>query len=84
MIYKYGDMLLKKTRECYCYTMGGNIQKPAALLIKASDLTKGVTLRDFYKALRGPAGHPFFECNHSFLEDVSWEKPGVYDSWWGS
>lgn len=83
VVYPYENVVLSKTRECYCYTMGGGKQKPATLVVKASD-AKAVTRGDLVTALRGPGGRAFFECNHAFLEDIVWKKPGHYEAHFGS
>ena len=84
VVYPYAEFLLCKPRSCYCYKFSGNTQEDANLIITASDKLRGVTVGDFWRQLRGLSGTTFFECNHAYLEGVSWSGPGVYRAYFGS
>ena len=66
--------------------MGGPKREPATLVITAADgaaVTYRDIMRQFIDAEKGRA-KAFFECNHAFLEGISWAKPGHYNCWFGS
>ena len=84
VVYKYESFCLTKSRQCACYSMGHNSLHDAALVIHASDKSKGVTCGDFWRQMRGKMGERFWECDHVFLERVKLAKPGVYEGWFGS
>mmetsp|Transcript_26003 Transcript_26003/g.92744 ORF Transcript_26003/g.92744 Transcript_26003/m.92744 type:complete len:128 (+) Transcript_26003:333-716(+) len=84
VVYPYADLVLLKSRRCYCYGMGGNAQKDAALVVTAADDARGVTALDFWSQLKGPRGAAFFECNQAYLEIVNRTKPGTFNTCWGS
>jgi hypothetical protein len=84
VVYEYAYFCLTKTRQCSCYVMGQNSLHDAALVIHASDKSKGVTVGDFWSQMKGNEGSRFWECDHVFLEEVKLEKPGFYTGWFGS
>lgn len=81
IIYEYEFFCFTKTRVCRCYMFQLH---DAALVIRASDKTKGITVGDFWKQVKGRWGNRFWECDHTHLEAVDWQKPGVYVGWFGS
>lgn len=84
VVYKYESFCFTKSRGCRCYLMGQNSLHDAALVIRASDKTKGVTVGDFWSQAKGKWGERFWECDHVFLERVKLTKPGVYAGEFGS
>ena len=80
-IYEFEFFCLTKGRTCRCYMFQLH---DAALVIRASDKTKGITVGDFWKQVKGRYGNRFWECDHVFLEAVKWTKPGVYAGEFGS
>lgn len=84
VVYKHESFCFTKTRSCRCYLLGRNSLHDAALVIRASDKEKGITVGDFWGQLKGKWGDRFWECDHTFLESVKWVKPGVYEGWFGS
>eukprot|EP00457_Paulinella_chromatophora_P016688 gb/GEZN01017546.1/.p1 GENE.gb/GEZN01017546.1/~~gb/GEZN01017546.1/.p1 ORF type:complete len:157 (-),score=9.03 gb/GEZN01017546.1/:9-479(-) len=85
IVYPYPWLVLTKSRDCYCYyyTMGGNAQKPATLIVRASQAA-GVSAADIEKQMRSPAGEGFFQCNHVCPAEASWVAPGHYFCWFDS
>ena len=91
VIYPHPCMVVRKSRDCYCYCLKnkrGEAQirssgrSPAALLVKATDSARGITGLDFFTQVDSYS--PFNECNHRFLECVRRTEPGVYQLEQGS
>ena len=73
VVYEHASFCLTKTRQCRCYVFGQNSLHDAALVIHASDKSKGVTVGDFWSQMKGNKGSRFWECDHVYLEQVKWE-----------
>ncbi len=84
VVYKYESFCFTKPRDCSCYHDGNNLLHDAALVIHASDKSKGVTVGDFWSQIKGKWGNRFWECDHVFLEGVKLTKTGFYVGWFGS